>query len=85
MHYYINKKVEGNKMNSITFDIQTLREIKALRAEITDALTLKQFEPCMFKTHAEFAEQVKRVSKSKQLISKADKILVLWQKLKGNK
>lgn len=72
------------QLDSITFeDIQTLREIKALRAEITDALTLKQFKPCMFKTHAEFAAQVKRVSRSKQLISKADRILVLWQKLKG--
>ncbi len=75
--------ITKEQLDSITYEhIEALREIKKLYTGIVDALTLRQYEPCMFKKYNEFALQAKRVSKSKKIHTKADKILSLWNVLK---
>lgn len=82
----MSQTITKEQMDSITFDdVLKLRTIRQLRDQISEELTLKQFKPCMFKNHLEFAQQVLKVSKSLKLQTKANRIIELWTELRGEK
>ncbi len=75
--------ITKEQLDSVTYEsVLQLREIRVLRAEITEPLTLRQFEPLMFTTHLEFAFGVLKVSKSKVLQAKAHRMIQLWNLIK---
>ena len=80
-----NQTITKAQLDSVSYeDVLRLRELRSLRNEITEALTLKQFKPMMFKTHHDFATSLKSVTKSKRLLNKSAQMLSLWNLIKAS-
>lgn len=72
------------QLDSVTYDdVVTLRRIKAVYSEIVEPLSLKQFEPLMFKKYAEMPAIIRRVTKSKRILILAAELEQLVSKLQG--